>query len=215
MKVLDTNPSPNTTGAPNNLQPQANILGSPATTGTSQPVNELPPPPTAPAAPPAPPVPPPKDNPLAGFMGGGDKPNPLAGFFQLVETVPEGKHVAKIQNYEMSTNNFGEVRAKMSFEFMEGELSGMVYEDSRRVTPKSFGYLKSNLQVASGQTLAQANEVYDHVNDCAGPIRDRIVGAIVELVVVHRVGKDRVFVNVDVVKLLQPAPFGTGHSNNS
>jgi hypothetical protein len=213
MTVINSKPSPNTTGSPNNLQPQVTTLGSPPASmaGTSQPVNELPPPPTAPAAPPVPPA---KDNPLGGMMGGGTDANVLDKFFQHLDTVPEGKYGAKIVDFTLGMNNFGELRSTMLFEFLAGELAGMLYAYGQKVTEKSFRYLKSNLQVASGQTLAQANEVYDHLNDCAGPIRDRIVGAVVEIVVVHRESNDRTYVNIDIVKLLQPAPLGTGHSNN-
>ena len=219
MKSDGKTQSPHPTGAPNNLESQAKILGSPATTGTSQPVNELPPP-TVPAAPPAPPVPSAGNgNPLTGLMGGGNKPNPLGVLLNssLLDTLPEGKQIAAIKDWGIAVDAFGELRSVMPFQFEQGELEGKQYEYKQKVTERSFRFVRGALEVASGQSLSADNpdDVFDAANNCAGPIRSRIVGALVELEVKHREWNDRTYVNIDILKLLQPAPLGTGHSNNS
>lgn len=180
------------------------------------PLGASPPPLLAPLGGSTPSLTPPGANPVAAMLGRSSA-NPLDEFFDplRLDTLPEGRLVALIADWSMAADPFGELDSKMLFRVEEGELVGKEFEEDRKVTTKSFLYLKRAITVAAGQPIADAAEVFDHHNNCAGPIRNRVVGAIVEIRVRHREVNDRVYINIDVVKLLQPAPNGASRSANS
>lgn len=148
-------------------------------------------------------------NPLSAVMppGGGDPPdNPLKSFIKQVHDLPQGRYVARITDFSLTRDPFGELQAVLSFEFIEGDFMGRTYQSRQRITAKSFAFLRQNLENATGRALTDPDELYDPVQNCAaGQIRDDIVGAKVEIEAVHREVDDKVYINVNVVKLLQPA----------
>ena len=142
--------------------------------------------------------------------------NPLDEFFNSarLDMLPEGIYPAEISEWSITRDVFGELRSSMVFKLVEGELAGKEYEDRKKVGGRSFGFLRQALETAAATTIRAASEIYDHIGNRAGSIRDRVVGAVVEIRVVHKPVDGRVYCNVYVTKLLRPAPEGTSRNVN-
>jgi hypothetical protein len=199
--------------ADNNLKPPAVPEDPPSPDTAEQP------PGTPPAVPEDPPSPDtaeqPPGNPIEIMLH--PSVNPLDEFFNSarLDMLPEGIYPAEIPDWSLTRDVFGELRSSMIFKLVEGELSGMEYEDRKKAAGRSFGFLRQALETAAATTIREAGEVYDHIANRAGPIRDRVVGAVVEIRVVHKPVDGRVYCNLYVAKLLRPAPTGTSRNVNS
>ena len=116
-----------------------------------------------------------------------------------MDTVPDGSYKAEITDFSVFVSKKGDYYVSWWFEVLDGAKKGAQLQRFTGLGPKTFNFVKGTVKTVTG-TVPQWSDLF--ADGRTGPIRNGIVGRVVQVSQKSRQSGDRTFVNIYVDKVL-------------
>jgi len=116
-----------------------------------------------------------------------------------MDTVPDGSYSAEVTDFSVFVSKKGDYYVSWWFEVADGPHRGSQLQRFTGLGPKTFSFVKSTVKTVTGK-VPEWGDLF--VDGRTGPIRNGIIGRVVQLTQKSKQNGERTYVNIYVDKVL-------------